>query len=62
MVDPGLPESMNGYEKVVNEEQDLTFYVEKSLAREIEGHYVELSSLGALFPRYYISSVRELDA
>ncbi|NLY72473.1 MAG: hypothetical protein GX079_02100 [Tissierellia bacterium] len=53
---------MNGYEKVVNEEQDLTFYVEKSLAREIEGHYVELSSLGALFPRYYISSVRELDA
>lgn len=61
MVDTGLPEKMDGYVKVENQDQGLTFYVEDGLAKEIDGFYVELSSIGVLFPRYFISSVKELD-
>lgn len=53
----GSPEKEEGYKKVEN--QGFTFFVEDELAKELDGHDVELSSIGVLFPRYFISSVRE---
>lgn len=59
MVETGSPEKQEGYKKV--ESQGFTFFVENELAKELDGHDVELSSIGVLFPRYFISSVREID-
>ncbi|NLY36660.1 MAG: hypothetical protein GX046_05435 [Tissierellia bacterium] len=58
MVETGSPENEEGFKKVEN--QGFTFYVVDELAKELEGHDVELSSIGVLFPRYFISSVREM--
>ncbi|HZK10321.1 MAG TPA: hypothetical protein VFD08_04540 [Clostridia bacterium] len=59
MVETGSPVNEEGYKKIEN--KGFTFFVSNELARELDGHEVELSSIGVLFPRYFISSVREVE-
>ena len=59
VVDKGAPKNLDNYVKI--EEDGFTFYVIKDLAEELDGYEVELSSIGMIMPRYFISSIRELN-
>lgn len=59
VVAKGRPKNEESYKKI--QQEGFTFFVEKELAKELEGKYVELASYGIIFPRYIVSLVKDMD-